>query len=175
MTNLTNTVLVALVMSLISNEQFFIFSISYGELDMAKAVKSSDGQSFTVSIAERQDFGNKSTVDSLIALSNWAVNMRGEDVSVLIVIAKALAERQKENAQYRAQNPPQPKTAEAKASMIETQKTRLAEKGFTEAQITALVNNGVLGTDKAYIAIGSIMRNDEQADASRKTLLAKAQ
>ena len=82
---------------------------------MAKAVKSSDGQSFTVSIAERQDFGNKSTVDSLIALSNWAVNMRGEDVSVLIVIAKALAERQKENAQYRAQNPPQPKTAEAKA------------------------------------------------------------
>ena len=59
--------------------------------------------------------------------------------------------------------------------MIETQKTRLAEKGFTEAQITALETNGVLGTDEAYIAIGSIMRNDEQADASRKTLLAKAQ
>tara|TARA_B100000929_G_scaffold285158_1_gene268377 strand:+ start:761 stop:1189 length:429 start_codon:yes stop_codon:yes gene_type:complete len=142
---------------------------------MAKAIRSSDGQSFTLSIAERQDFGNKATIDSLIALSNWAVNMRGEDVSTLIVIAKALAGRQKENAEYRAQNPPQPKTEEAKRTMIETQKTRLSEKGFTDAQITALENNGVLGTDEAYIAIGSIMRNDDKAEASRETLLAKAQ
>ena len=142
---------------------------------MAKAVKSSDGQSFNLSIVDRQDFGNKATVDALIALTNWAVNMRGEDVSTLIVIAKAFAGRQKENAEYRAQNPPQPKTAEARASMIETQKTRLSEKGFTEEQITALESNGVLGTDEAYIAIGSIMRNDEQAEASRKSLLAKTQ
>ena len=142
---------------------------------MAKAVKSSDGQSFNLSIVDRQDFGNKATVDALIALTNWAVNMRGEDVSTLIVIAKAFAGRQKENAEYRAQNPPQPKTAEARASMIETQKTRLSEKGFTEEQITALESNGVLGTDEAYIAIGSIMRNDEQAEAIRKSLLAKTQ
>ena len=142
---------------------------------MAKAVKSSDGQSFNLSIVDRQDFGNKATVDALIALTTWAVNMRGEDVSTLIVIAKAFAGRQKENAEYRAQNPPQPKTAEARASMIETQKTRLSEKGFTEEQISALESNGVLGTDEAYIAIGSIMRNDEQAEASRKSLLAKTQ
>ena len=137
---------------------------------MAKAVKSSDGQSFTVSIAERQDFGNKSTVDSLIALSNWAVNMRGEDVSVLIVIAKALAERQKENAQYRAQNPPQPKTAEAKASMIETQKTRLAEKGIPDTAIVALETQGFFDSAEAYDTIGAIMRGDEAAKAK---LLAK--
>ena len=47
--------------------------------------------------------------------------------------------------------------------------------GLTEEQITALESNGVLGTDEAYIAIGSIMRNDEQAEASRKSLLAKTQ
>ena len=34
---------------------------------MAKAVKSSDGQSFNLSIVDRQDFGNKATVDALIA------------------------------------------------------------------------------------------------------------
>ena len=142
---------------------------------MVKAVKNSDGQSFTLSIADRQDFGNKCSIDSLIALVNWASGMHGDDVSTLITVAKALTTKRKENAEYRAKNPPQPKTAEAKASMIEQQKTRLGENGFTQEQITALVNNGVLGTNEAYIAIGSIMRHDEQEEASRQALLAKAQ
>ena len=138
-----------------------------------------DDNHATISLEGRKDFGNKATIGQIVAANNWLCGMTGDDVSTIITVSIALSDKRKQNELYRAEHPPQPKTEAQRVSIIQLQKERLMTlkvgEPFTEAQVSALESNGVLGTDECYKAIGSIMRNDANAETSRKSLLAKAQ
>ena len=138
-----------------------------------------DANHASIDLSSRKDFGNKATIGQIVAANNWLCGMTGDDVSTIITVSIALSDKRKQNAQYRAEHPPQPKTEAQRTSIIQLQKERLMTLKvgvpFTEDQVSALESNGVLGTDECYKAIGSIMRNDANAETSRKSLLAKAQ
>ena len=79
--------------------------------------------------------------------------------------------RSKENATYQKERTDRkPLTPEKLADLINTQKLRIQEHGFTAEEANALEAAGALGSGEAYELVGNVMRNIEDA---KNTLRAK--
>jgi|TARA_B100000470_G_scaffold221999_1_gene214418 ribonuclease HI len=135
---------------------------------MAKSIISNDGFEISVSLRDRKYTETKASVKAISAVLNWATEMHGEDVSLLIDLAKTLATRRSDRREFQKNNPPE--SSAATESYKNKQRKYLEDFGATTEQIEALETKGHLGTPVVHEAIKNLVAKGATKESQAKVL-----
>ena len=152
-------------------DNFIFNSHSVRKLQLSKiATISNDGKSISVDIANLQS--GKATAPQIEATIEKVSLLTSTEASVIRKILDSFISASAEKSQWKKEHPQNSNGSNYnKEGLLAKQVKYLLEKGFTQAEADSLKAVGFLGTDEAFQAINSLLKNVAgSADAIRAKL-----
>ena len=152
-------------------DNFIFNSHSVRKLQLSKiATISNDGKSISVDIANLQS--GKATAPQIEATIEKVALLTSAEASVIRKILDSFIAASAEKSQWKKEHPQNSNGSNYnKEGLLAKQVKYLLEKGFTQAEADNLKAVGFLGTDEAFQAINSLLKNVAgSADAIRAKL-----
>lgn len=138
---------------------------------MAKVTWNESNTIGSIDFSARKFADKKGSPKACARVAGFVADMSAADVKYMNDQVDFVLHRSKENATYQKERTDRkPLTPEKLADLINTQKLRIQEHGFTAEEANALEAAGALGSGEAYELVGNVMRNIEDA---KNTLRAK--
>ena len=154
-------------------DKFIFNSHSVRKLQLSKkATISNDGKTVTVDCSDLQK--GKCTAKQISSASEKISLLSSTEASMIITIIDAYIAKAAERSQWKKDHPQNSNGSNYnKEGLLAAQVKYLLEKGFTQAEADSLKAVGFLGTDEAFQAINSLLKNVAgSADAIRAKLQA---